>query len=184
VAGPSLQVQINTPVFRRLDANLTVARSAAPLFAEGADGYGWNTAGGLSLRPATWLRIGWTAGRQQLNRERTAEEFARTLLSRLNVEYQPTRALFFRAVADYRSERVAALQDARTGTPLLLGGQPVPAERARSLRLDLLTSFEPSPGTVAFLGYGASLLDDPLVADNWARQSDGFFVKLAYQIRR
>jgi hypothetical protein len=184
VSGPSLQLQVNSPVFRRLDANMSVSRGSAPLFAEGADGESWNVSAGLALRPGTAWRIGWTAGRQQLDRARTGQEFARTLLSRLNAEYQPTRALFFRAVADFRDERVAALQDAHTGAPLLTGDGAVPAERARSLRIDLLGSFEPSPGTVAFLGYGASLLDDPLVSDNWQRQSDGFFLKLAYQLRR
>jgi hypothetical protein len=46
-------------------------------------------------------------------------------------------------------------------------------------------SFEPTPGTVAFLGYGSSLETDGDF--NWSRLervSDGFFVKLAYLVRR
>ena len=62
--------------------------------------------------------------------------------------------------------------------------RPSPRCAHNGLRLDLLASFEPTPGTVAFLGYGSSLETD---ADfNWSRLervSDGFFVKLAYQLR-
>ncbi len=38
-------------------------------------------------------------------------EFARSTIPRLKVEYQPKRALFFRAIGEYRSERTAALVD-------------------------------------------------------------------------
>jgi hypothetical protein len=183
VSGPGFEIQATTPVFRGFNGSVTLARTQEPLFAEGSDGYGWNASGELSLRPSASLRLGWTAGVEQLNRERTHREFARSLLTRARVEYQPTRALFFRAVADFRDERLAALEDARTGAPLLRAGAPVAATEARSLRLDLLVSYEPSPGTVAFLGYGAGLLDDP-ITQNWRRQTDGFFVKLAYQFRR
>ena len=51
--------------------------------------------------------------------------------------------------------------------------------------MDLLASFEPTPGTVAFLGYGSSLETDEEF--NWSRLggvNDGFFVKLAYQVRQ
>jgi hypothetical protein len=60
-----------------------------------------------------------------------------------------------------------------------------PAVRNNGLRVDFLASLEPTPGTVAFLGYGSSLETD---ADfNWSRLervNDGFFLKLAYRIRR
>ena len=42
-----------------------------------------------------------------------------------------------------------------------------------------------NPGTVAFFGYGASLDDTQAFGFNsMQRVSDGFFLKLAYQIRR
>jgi hypothetical protein len=53
------------------------------------------------------------------------------------------------------------------------------------VRVDLLASYEPTPGTVAFLGYGNSLqTEDPLAQTDLVRTSDGFFLKLAYQFRR
>jgi hypothetical protein len=52
------------------------------------------------------------------------------------------------------------------------------------LRLDLLASFEPTPGTAAYLGYGSSLeTDRELNLSRLERVSDGFFVKLAYRVR-
>jgi len=112
-------------------------------------------------------------------------EFARSTIPRLKVEYQPSRPLFFRAIGEYRSERRAALVEPGTGQPLLVAGAAQTATEFNGLRLDLLASFEPTPGTVAFLGYGSSLETDGEF--NWSRlerQSDGFFVKLAYQLRQ
>ena len=183
VAGPNLQLSVNSPVFRRFDANVTIGRAVAPIFAEGSEGATWTTTGSLSLRPTTAIRIGWTGGRQLLQRTSTDTEFARTLLSRVKLEYQPTRALSFRGIADYRVERQSALSDARTGAPLMLNGQVAPGFDRRSLRADLLMSYEPRPGTVAFFGYGSSLDEVPFT-QRLDRTSDGFFLKLAYQFRR
>ena len=116
---------------------------------------------------------------------RNGDEFARAVIPRLQAEYQPNRALFYRVIGEYRSERRAALRAADTGAPLFNDGVEQVAVRTNGLRVDLLASFEPAPGTVAFLGYGSSLVTDRDF--NWsrlARESDGFFVKLAYRVRR
>ena len=68
---------------------------------------------------------------------------------------------------------------------MFIAGVAQPTTEFNGFRLDLLASYEPTPGTVAFLGYGSSLESDE--AFNWSRlerTTDGFFVKLAYQIRR
>ena len=88
-------------------------------------------------------------------------------------------------IGEYRSERRAALLDPGSGDPLFVGGAGQPALRTNGLRVDLLASFEPTPGTVAFLGYGSSLETNGDF--NWSRLervNDGFFVKLAYRVRR
>ena len=74
---------------------------------------------------------------------------------------------------------------ADTGEPLFIDGVAQPAERTNQLRVDLLASFEPTPGTVAFLGYGSSMeTEEDFDWSGLERVSDGFFVKLAYRIRR
>ena len=70
------------------------------------------------------------------------------------------------------------------GDSLFVAGTAQPATDLNGLRLVLLASFEPTPGTVAFVGYGSSLETDGEF--NWSRlqrMNDGFFVKLAYQVR-
>ena len=88
-------------------------------------------------------------------------------------------------VGDYLSECTSALIDPATGLPILFGGVPIGPESDNGFRLDLLGSFEPSPGTVAFLGYGSSMVSNKTLGfGDLRRMSDGFFVKLAYQFRR
>jgi hypothetical protein len=87
-------------------------------------------------------------------------------------------------VTEYVAQRRAALEDARTGDPLVIGGTPSTALESNGLRMDWLASFEPVPGTVAFLGYGSTLEDDQAFGFNgMSRTVDGFFLKLAYQFR-
>jgi hypothetical protein len=66
----------------------------------------------------------------------------------------------------------------------LLGGE------TGTLQTDWLVSYEPTPGTVAFFGYGDTrdgVQDDGTSTSTLTdlrRRSDGFFVKVAYQWRR
>ncbi len=62
---------------------------------------------------------------------------------------------------------------------------PAGAQRFDGLRLDTLFSYEPTPGTVVFFGYGSSLeTDQTFSLTGLQRANDGFFLKVAYLIRR
>ena len=51
--------------------------------------------------------------------------------------------------------------------------------------MDWLVSYEPTPGTVAFFGYGSTLDGArPLSLHELRRVNDAFFVKVAYLFRR
>ncbi len=163
---------------------MSYRRGRAAIFEEGTTGTGWLASAAVNARPATTVRVALTGTVVRLDRL-GGGEFARATIPRLRVEYQPSRVLFFRAIGEYRSERRAGLVDPGTGAPLLVAGEAQPATAFNGLRADFLASFEPTPGTVAFLGYGGSLETD--VEFDWSRlhrRTDGFFVKLAYQIRR
>ncbi|HUR95163.1 MAG TPA: DUF5916 domain-containing protein [Gemmatimonadales bacterium] len=178
------KTRVSTPTWRRLGGSVTYSRGRLAIFEEGTTGRGWQLAGAVDLRPTSTVRVALTGTVFRLDRVDGAE-FARSTIPRLKVEYQPSRALFFRVIGEYRSERRAALVAPRTGEALFVGGAAQPATEFNGFRLDLLASFEPTPGTVAFLGYGSSLETD--AEFNWSRlqrRSDGFFVKLAYQIRQ
>jgi hypothetical protein len=176
--------QVTTPTWRQFQAVVKYRRGRAAIFQEAATGTGWQLTGEVDVRPVPTVRMALTGTIFRLNRL-DGTEFARSTIPRLKVEYQPRRELFFRAIGEYRSDRRAALVDPTTGVPLFVGGAAQPMTEFNGLRVDLLASFEPTPGTVAFFGYGSSLETDEEF--NWSRlrrMSDGFFVKLAYQVRR
>ena len=183
-SGLVWQAGVTTPTWQRLGANLSYRRGRGAIFEEGTTGRAWLLTWQLSLRPVPTMRAALTGTVFRLFRL-DGSEFARSTIPRLKLEYQPSRALFFRAVGEYRSDRRSALADPASGAPLFVSGAAQPLTKFNGLRVDLLASFEPTPGTVAFLGYGSSLETD--AAFNWSRlqrSSDGFFVKLAYQIRQ
>ena len=112
-------------------------------------------------------------------------------IPRLKAEYQMTRAIFLRFVGEYDGQFVDDLRDdSRTNLPIAIRdaatGEFVRALRTETtlLRLDALFSYQPTPGTVVFFGYGNSMaaLDDG-PAQRLQRTRDGFFLKVSYLFR-
>ncbi|HEX6132698.1 MAG TPA: DUF5916 domain-containing protein [Longimicrobiales bacterium] len=185
VSGPNYELSFNTPTFRRFDADASVGFGRVAIFPEGSAGDGRSVSAELAFRPSETIRLNFSTTYQRLVRERDGSEFARTVLPRARIEFQPTRAFFLRGIAEYRAERRDALRDARTGELLQLDGAPTAPFAANGLSLELLASYQPTPGTVAFLGYSAALMDEDAFAFSELRRSrDGVFVKLAYLLRR
>lgn len=122
-------------------------------------------------------------------RRRNGTTLSRANVPRLKLEHQLSRALFVRFVGQYDNRSRDALFDPRTGEPLgivrngvveRLGEQTV-----RDIRVDWLVSYVPTPGTVVFAGYGASLYEpDAFRFRDLERVRDGVFVKLSYLLRR
>jgi hypothetical protein len=177
---------VTTPTYRTFNASLVAKRQDVAIFPEASEGRETQATATLGARPTTSIRSEASLVYSRITRARDGSEFARTVIPRVKVEYQPTRALFFRVVGEYRSQRQDALFDPWNGTRRLrVNGEVVGATRGDGLRLDFLLSYEPTPGTVAFFGYGSSLATErPLSLYDLRRQSDGFFVKLAYLFRR
>jgi hypothetical protein len=132
------------------------------------------------------LRVEGRWAHRRLVRATDGSWFSTADIPRLKLEYQITRDIFVRYVGQYVAQEQAALRHPTTGGGLILPGASVPAGRATTadLRQDVLFSYKPTPGTVVFFGYGASLADrDPFAFERWSRASDGFFLKLSYQFR-
>ncbi len=181
----SASFSLTTPTFRAFNASLGVDRGRGAIFQEGAPGYETRLTGSLSARPTGSLRLTVSSTFSRITRARDGQEFARTIIPRIKVEYQATRSLFFRVVGEYVHARRAPLEAAATGNPLYVGGAPAGYSESNTLRVDWLASFEPVPGTVAFAGYGATYQEPrALRLGGLERMNDGFFLKLAYQIRR
>lgn len=177
---------VTTPVYGRFNASVTVLYGAVPVFVEGIEGRELRTTASLLVRPTPGTRVEATITESRIRRELDGSTYARVTIPRLKAEYQPTRALFFRVVSQYRADRVSALRLRGTTLPLYdMAGRAIGATDARTLRTDWLVQYEPSPGTIAFFGYGDGW-QSPGVPDDidLRRRNDGFFVKLAYLFRR
>jgi hypothetical protein len=184
VSGVNFSIGLETPTFQGFNAGIEFEHGRTAIFDEAASGTETEIEAFVALRPATGLRVEFSSAFGRITRANDGSEFARTIVPRLKVEYQPSRSLFFRVVGDYLSERTNALIDPRTGFPIVVSGVPAARENDNGFRLDLLGSFEPAPGTVAFLGYGSSMVSSRTLGfGDLRRVNDGFFVKLAYQFR-
>jgi hypothetical protein len=181
------ELSVNLPSRRMLDASVTLSGGAVAIFAEGSEGRSTRIDAEIGLRPTPSIRLEALAAVARLTRAHDGSEFSRTVIPRLKVEYQPLRSFFLRVVGELRDERRDALRAAGSSTVLYLDGVQSVAAHGRSLRTDWLISYEPSPGTVAFFGYG-NTLERPETqgarGQGMRLEQDGFFVKVAYRFRR
>jgi hypothetical protein len=192
IANYDLQVTLQTPQYRRFDANLLVLPAL-----QDENFYEWAPArivlvqAGLDWRPSDRVRLNATYVHQQYWRKTDGSTVARDMIPRVKLEYQAARSLFVRVVGQYQASWQDSLRDdSRTNDPILIRdpatGAYAPA-RTRStngLRVDWLLSFTPSPGTVMYAGYGTSLTEPTAFGFSGLRRlSDGFFAKLTYLLR-
>ena len=178
------RIGFNTPSWRTWDAGLSLQSGESAIFPEAAPANFVAVSGNINVRPSSLIRLGGSLTLQKLSRARDGSEFARTILPRLKVEVQPNRSLFFRVVGEYRSERQSAPVDPVDGLPIFRFGMPMQASATNRLRMDWLASYEPTPGSVVFLGYGSTLRGNrPLTFRELERTDDAFFMKVAYLFR-
>ena len=159
--------------------------------------YEWSSADiwfvnvGATWRPTDQLRV---EGRYQLQsfQRRTDRSYVGIRrIPRLKIEYQVSRPIFVRVIAEQNGDFQDTLRDdSRTGLPIYLrtgAGTYAPAARqdSKRLRLDWLFSYQPTPGTVFFAGYGTTVeeLDTLRGRLPYRRLNDGFFAKISYLFR-
>lgn len=188
-----VSVSVESSYFKWMDASVGASFGAVPVFAEGTRGREQALEASVALRPTAALRVDASLRRVLLHRARDGSRYSRALVPRLRAEYQLTRAVAVRGLAQYAVEEVDVLRTP-DGRPYLRDGQPFRVRRGNRpawdapqlnpLRLDLLLSWRPSPGTVAFLGYGREVTDDEAFRfDGLAPRTDGLFLKLSYLFR-
>jgi len=144
----------------------------------------------LNWRPTEQLRLNLLYNHQQYIRQTDQTNVRLRRVPRLRAEYQLTRSILLRLVGLYDDERTDSLRDdSRTNLPLMTQDgsgtwSRVGSSSRRDFAVDWLFSYRPSPGTVFFAGYGSLLEDtDSFRFRGLRRRSDGFFVKLSYQVR-
>ncbi|MBW7935240.1 MAG: hypothetical protein H3C62_16860 [Gemmatimonadaceae bacterium] len=183
-------IRLSSPQFRWF--------SADGLFLWGQDEnfYEWASADivyfqfSLNLKPSERLRLGATYQMQEYDRKHGGGTVGLLRNPRVKLEYQVTRALSARVIGEYFSEAVLDLRDeGRTGYPLLrrsgAGWVPATGYRDNSFRADWLVMYQPQPGTVFYVGYGAQMTEPaPMKFEHLVRRNDAFFVKASYLFRR
>jgi len=177
---------------RALTLSLDVGYGEGVIFAEAARGRVRQATLTSSWHPDASLRVETSIVHQRIVRERDGSRFSTATIPRIKTEYQLSRAIFLRYIGQYVAQDRSALVDPRTGLPLIASPfgtarfGPSAALLANDFRNDFLFSYKPTPGTVFFFGYGASLTEPTSFAlsrDALHRVSDGFFLKASYRYR-
>jgi Domain of unknown function (DUF5916) len=182
-------LSISTPQYPRFSASAGTTVGTDIDFYETSLAHRTDYSLALNLRPDDRLRVSATYLSSTFTRLSDGVRVNATRIPRLAVEYQLTRPLFVRVVAQYTATALAPIVDPATARVLLVpdstgGFTPSVQQNSNMLRVDFLLSYQPSPGTVFFAGYGNSLMEnDPLAFRQLTRISDGFFVKVSYLFR-
>jgi hypothetical protein len=195
-------VSINTPAGSRVSFN------AFYIWGRDENFYEWASTNflvgqyGLIIRPTDKARVNATYNLQSFNRRTDGSIVANNRIPRLKLEYQIARPVFVRLVGEYSSFWRDALRDeGRTGRPIIardvcagFAYQVTVACQRSSFRGDFLFAYQPNPGTVLFVGYGAGYADRRQRAEpfefpssfafrGYDRTDDALFVKASYLFR-
>lgn len=185
---------LGTPQFQTFSAGGFVLFGRDENFAEWAPGYLlWAELNG-TWRPTDRIRLEALYNETRVMRPDDWSTVTVTQIPRLKLEYQLARPIFVRLVGQYVASKQDALHDdGRTERPLLVRNpatgvyEATQLRRNNQLRFDWLFSYQPTPGTVLFAGYGSTLREidarRTFGIDGLARATDGFFVKLSYLFR-
>lgn len=183
-----VNVRLATPQWQRFSAAVDVSGGQDDNFDEWSSAWILYSTVELEWRPTEKLRVNGRFLEQRVNRKSDGSLVRLRSIPRLRLEYQMTRAVFIRFVGQYDGLRVDELRDdSRTDDQILIRTatgfrRATPIDRG-GLRADWLFSYQPNPGTVLFLGYGANVGSAEFRPSDLQRTSDGFFVKLSYLFR-
>lgn len=184
-------LQLSTPVFAKFDLSMLELSGRDENFYEWSQADVSITQATLNYRPTDKLRMQLSYNAQIYWRHDDYTIAAKTLIPRLNVEYQLSRPIFFRIIGQYDAAYQNNLRDdARTNLPIFFFN-PASGTYARAaafqsnqFQLSGLFSYQPLPGTVAFIGYGNNLAEpDGFHFNPLRRVADNFFVKFSYLFR-
>ena len=184
----SVSLEGSSSYWKTVSLHAEIGWEETPIFAEGTRGEQLSLQGGAQLRPTDALRVEAGLRHVRLERAEDGSLYSTATLPRFKAEYQVTRSIALRSVLQYSIEEVDLLRTPLgipylgpvyvRRTPLVDGVQTNP------LRLDLLFSYQPSPGTVVFLGYARSIQDEGAFRiPSLEPRADGLFVKVSYLFR-
>ena len=180
--------------FDQARGNIRATRSETPLFdfrtgtpVDVADS--WSGQISLDLFPTTHLRAELGVRHTELKRKRDGSLYSRATIPRVRLQYQFSRSLFLRGIAEYASQRRGRLLTPGEGRPLAYCSSDscsaLEGSEAHDFSVEALLSYEPTPGTLFFVGYSRQMADmERLRFRDMRSEADGLFVKMSYRFRR
>ena len=152
-------------------------------------GAGWDADMALYMFPTRHLSTELGLRYQNLVRESDGTLALEAVIPRIKAQYQFNRALFLRTIVEYGAQVRRDLVDPVTGRPLLGCGSSGCSLRsgseANDFGVETLLSYEPTPGTVFFIGYSRQMEDTERLRFRDVRPTaDGLFAKVSYRFRR
>ncbi len=152
-------------------------------------GTGWNVDMAVYAYPTRHLSAELGLRYQSLYRERDGTLALEAVIPRIKTQYQFNRALFLRAIVEYGAQMRRDLVDPATGQPLLACRSGNCSLRsgsdANDVHVETLLSYEPTPGTVFFVGYSRQMEDTGRLRFRDVQPTaDGLFAKVSYRFRR
>ena len=182
--------------FDKIRGNVRLSRAETPLFdfitdtpVDIADS--WSGSASLDLFPTTNLSIDLSVNHTSLFRQRDGSLYSRATIPRLIGQYQFSRALFLRTIVEYGSQKRGRLMTPDGGVPVSWCPDD-PTDSCRALQgsevndvsVEALLSYEPTPGTVFFVGYSRAMEDMQAFRFRDVRpEAEGVFMKLSYRFR-
>jgi uncharacterized protein YdbL (DUF1318 family) len=143
---------------------------------------------GLTFIPTRALSLEGSIRHLRLNRSSDGSRYSTATIPRIRAQYQFTKAFYVRLIGEYAAQESGELRDPVTGNPISSctdDGCAVRTGRtSNSLSGQGLVAYEPSPGTVVYLGYTRQMSEisafrfqelDPV--------AEGLFVKFSYRFR-
>lgn len=189
--GVSFNLFVNT--FERVRGNMRYGWNQTPIFNSGVGmESGLSRSGNLSLNIYATRSLQGELGVRQttITRTRDGSEYSSAIIPRVKTQYQFSRALFVRGIFEFSTQNRDAPLDASTGQPLTYCAEGVCEQLTRTdahdFHLEGLVGYEPSPGTVVYLGYSRQMQDLDPQDFRWGdlqATADGFFVKVSYRFR-
>lgn len=188
--GADANLWIST--FERIRGNVRLSWNEVPVFSgssaavEPANSYSGNLS--LNLYPTRSLQGELGLRTSTIYRKRDGSRYSTAIIPRVRLQYQFSRAFYVRGIFEYSSQDRTGLFDPATGFPLYSCGDEGCEEKAASASHDIhvegLVTYEPSPGTVFYVGYTRQMQElDAFRFRHVSPVADGLFVKLSYRFR-
>lgn len=183
-------INVSTPQWQKFSGSAGVTAGHDDNFDEWSSAWIFFTKFTLNWRPTDRARLEARWIEQRYFRTSDNSLVRQRMIPRLKLEYQVARPVFVRLVGQYDATKVDSLRDdSRTNFPVLVRNpdgsfRRAVAQQRGTFRGDALFSYQPTPGTVFFFGYGSSSFS-PTFFDrhNLDRTRDGFFLKASYLFR-